>query len=82
MMIELTKGAQQRCVESIQRYCDEKLDDEIGNLGATLLLDFFVKEIGPTIYNQGVADAQAWMQDKVGDLDISCQQPEFGYWQQ
>jgi len=47
---------------------------------ATLLLDFFLKEIGPTIYNQAIFDAQAVMTENVNDLENSCCQPEFIYW--
>ena len=33
------------------------------------LLDFFMREPGPPVYNQGVRDASAFMQDKLADLD-------------
>ena len=33
------------------------------------LLDFFLDQIGPTIYNRAVGDAQALMQDKLIDID-------------
>ena len=80
MAIKLSKEAQQRLIASIKRYCAENMEQDVGDLKATLLLDFFVKEIGPTIYNQAVAEAQAHIQDKVADLDSSCYQVEFGYW--
>ena len=57
------------------------METEIGDLKAALILDYFLKEIGPTIYNQAIHDAQAVMMDKVNDLDSSCYQPEFMYWQ-
>jgi len=56
------------------------MDEVIGELKASLLLDFCLKEIGPCIYNQTIADAQAIMLDKVGDLDGTCHMPEFEYW--
>jgi len=70
----------QRMIASIKRYSAENMEEEIGELKAELLLDFFLKEIGPSIYNQAIADAQAYFQEKTGDLDGSCFQPEFGYW--
>jgi len=57
-----------------------ELEDEIGDLKGALLLDFFLKELGPFIYNQAIKDAQASMQDRVNDLDATCYQPEFTYW--
>ena len=68
-------------VESIKSYYEEQMEGEVGDLKAALLLDFCVKEIGPSIYNQAIADAQAVMLEKVNDLDASCYQQEFGYWE-
>ena len=80
MAIKLSKQAEQRLIASIKRYCAENMEQEVGDLKASLLLDFCLKEIGPTIYNQAIADAQAHVQDRVADLDNSCYQLEFGYW--
>jgi len=55
--IELDKERKQRVVRAIQIYFAEKLDQEIGQLAAELLLEFLVKQIGPAIYNQAVKDA-------------------------
>ncbi|HTF34708.1 MAG TPA: DUF2164 domain-containing protein [Myxococcota bacterium] len=76
MAIELDKERKQRMVRAIQTYFVEKLDQEIGQLAAELLLEFFVKQVGPTIYNQAVKDAQAFLQDKLMDLDGVLYQPE------
>lgn len=79
-MIEFDKERKADLVTSIQRYFDEKLEEPIGNLDAEFLLEFFVREIGPAAYNQGVRDAQAVMQERVGELDAVCFEPEEGYW--
>jgi uncharacterized protein (DUF2164 family) len=44
------------------------------------LLSFFIEEIGPTIYNRGVADAQTRMHQRVTDLDGELYADEFPYW--
>ncbi len=79
-MRKLPNESRQRLIASIRRYFDENMEDEIGELQASLLLEFCLKEIGPSVYNQAVRDAQAQMLDKVTDLDGSCYEPEFGYW--
>ena len=76
MPIELNKERKQRLVRAIQDYFAVKLDQEIGPLAADLLLEFFVKQLGPAIYNQAVKDAQAFVQDKLMDLDGVLFQPE------
>ena len=80
MGLEIPKEKKSRIIESIKHYFDENMEREIGDLKAGLLLDYFVQEIGPTIYNQAILDAQAVMTDKVNDLDSSCYQPEFVFW--
>ena len=59
MAIRLDKALHPQMHASIQRYCSEELDLEIGELQASFLLDFIVREIGPHIYNQAISDAQA-----------------------
>ena len=76
----LPREARKQAVASIRRYFAEKLDEEIGELKAGLLLDYFLEEVGPAVYNRAIADAQAYFQEKTSDLDGSCYQPEFGYW--
>ena len=80
MAIELSKEVQKTLIASIKRYCAENMDEEIGDLKASLLLDFCLREIGPTIYNRAVADAQAHLQGHLVELDSACWEPEFGYW--
>lgn len=80
MAITLLPETEKRLNVSIKRFFAEKLDDDIGDLKARLVLDYCLREIGPTIYNQAIADAQAWMQGKVADLDGSRFEPEFNFW--
>ena len=63
-------------IAAIRRYFDNELGEEIGDLKATLLFEFMLREIGPSIYNHAVADAQAWMLERVTDLDVNLYEPE------
>lgn len=76
MPIEIPREKQQRLIKSIRKYFDENMEEELGDLKAMLLLDFCVKEIGPVIYNHAIVDAQAFMSEKVADLDSTCYEPE------
>jgi uncharacterized protein (DUF2164 family) len=77
--IELPKPQRADAVASIQRYFEENLDP-IGDLPAGLLLNFFLEEIGPAVYNQAVADAQARLQQQLSDLSGELYADEFQYW--
>jgi len=49
-MIALSDAARKQPVASLRRYFTEELDQDIGDLKASLMLDFILKEIGPSIY--------------------------------
>jgi uncharacterized protein (DUF2164 family) len=80
MKIELSEQTRKDAVASIQRYFEENMAEPIGDLPAGKLLDFFVEDIGPAIYNRAVADAQSRMAVRVSDLSGELCADEFQYW--
>ena len=80
MAIRLPPDTTRQLHASIKRYFAEHMDEDIGDLKAGLLLDYVLEEIGPVIYNRAIADAQAYFQGRVADLEGVCYEPEFTYW--
>lgn len=80
MAIELERGVRDTAIASIQRYFDQNMEERIGNIAAGALLGFILEEIGPSIYNQAVADAQERLQARVSELDLEVHEEEFAYW--
>ncbi|MBL8186648.1 MAG: DUF2164 domain-containing protein [Acidobacteria bacterium] len=80
MTIELSKEAKQNALESLQKYFEVNMEEPLGNLAAGALLQFILEEIGPSIYNKGVADAQERMQQRISELDSEVYADEFQYW--
>ncbi|MFA6014986.1 MAG: DUF2164 domain-containing protein [Gallionellaceae bacterium] len=80
MSIELGKEARKAAVSSIERYFNENMEEKIGNMTADSLLQFFIEEIGPSIYNKAVADVQARLQSRIIELDVEVYEEEFRYW--
>jgi uncharacterized protein (DUF2164 family) len=78
--IELPKQTRGDAIKSIQRYYEENMPEPIGELPAGLLLNFFLEEIGPAIYNGAIRDAQARMLQRAADLDGELYVDEFQYW--
>ncbi len=56
-------------LRSISEFYDSQFDEKIGDLKTGLLLDFFLKELGPPVYNQAIRDAHAFMQAKLSDIE-------------
>ena len=80
MTIKLTPENENRLITSIQRFFSQHMDENIGDLKSRLLLDFCLRELGPSIYNQAISDAQSYMHEQATEMDISCHEPEFSYW--
>jgi uncharacterized protein (DUF2164 family) len=80
MTITLNDDARKQSIASIRRYFADELDQDVGDLKAGLMLDFFLKEIAPSVYNGAISDAQTFLRDRVADLEAVCSAPEFAYW--
>lgn len=81
MTIEISKEDRAQAVASVERYFRENMEEKIGNMAANDLLVFFLEEVGPSIYNKGVSDAQERLQVRVSELDFEVHENEFAYWQ-
>jgi uncharacterized protein (DUF2164 family) len=80
MPIELSKEEIQEIVPSIRRYFREELEQEISEMQAKFMLEFFLAEIAPLAYNKGVKDAEAHLRRTVEDLPSVCFEDALTYW--
>jgi len=78
--IELSKEKRSEAIASLKKYFEDEILEPIGDLRAGLLLDYFLEEIGPAIYNLAIADAQTRLAARVADLDGELYADEFQYW--
>jgi uncharacterized protein (DUF2164 family) len=74
--IELTKDRRDRLVREVREYLATNHDEDVGDLKANLLLDFFLERLGAPVYNQAIRHAQAFLQERLIDLEIELSQPE------
>ena len=85
MDIELSKEDRAQAIASLERYFKEQFaeqfEERLGNIQAGALLNFFLEEIGPCVYNRAVAEVQERLQLRVSEVDIECHADAFGYWQ-
>ena len=79
MAVVLPDETRTEVIAALKRYFSDEREEEIGDLQAAFLLDFILKEVGPSIYNQAIKDAQASLQRTVTDLDLTLHEPEFGH---
>jgi len=80
MPIALMKPEIEQVVPSLQKYFREELEIEISEMRAKFVLDYFLKEIAPFAYNQGVKDAESHFRAKVEELPAICFEEGLTYW--
>jgi uncharacterized protein (DUF2164 family) len=80
MTIKLEQQTEEYLLKSIRQFFTEELDQEIGDLKARAVLEFCVREVAPSVYNQAIADAQQTLELAVADLGSVRYEPEFDYW--
>ena len=69
MRIRLSDDRRQALLRAITHYFRENFDEPLSEFRAEALLDFFVTELGPPVYNQGVRDAAGYLQQKLSDIE-------------
>lgn len=79
MKIQLKDDRRERMLRSIRKYFAEHCDQELGELAAGRLLDFFVRELGAPVYNQAIQDARAFVQERLEELEGEFYEPEEPY---
>ena len=82
MPLKLQGEPRKKAVQSIMHYFSKELEQEIGELQAGFVLDYFLSELAPIAYNQGVADARRYLEEKMEDLSGTCFEHELTYWDQ
>ena len=69
MRMILSDERRELLVESVRRLFDEEFERDLSPFQAQRLVDFFLGQLGPPVYNQAVQDARAFMLMKLEDLD-------------
>lgn len=66
--IVFSKEEQRDLIPRIKAFVRDELDQEIGDLQASMLMDFFANTLGHAAYNRAVYDAQALIAAKADEM--------------
>jgi uncharacterized protein (DUF2164 family) len=69
MRIKLSAERRAALLRAVKEHFAAELDEPLSDFRANGLLEFFVRELGPPVYNQGVRDASSYMQQKLADIE-------------
>ncbi|WP_188454214.1 DUF2164 domain-containing protein [Virgibacillus oceani] len=65
---DLSKEQKDEMIGLIQGYFEKERDEQLGELAAGMLLEFFMNELAPMFYNIGVEDSHAFISAKLEDI--------------
>lgn len=74
--IDLSVERRQVLAARLVRFVDEEHDEVLSSFRAQALVDFFLRELGPPVYNQAIQDARGFLQERLDDLDAEFYEPE------
>jgi len=66
--IKLTQPIKEKIIYELQSFFANEREEDLGNIGAELMVDFILKEVGPMIYNQALIDVHELMEEKLEDI--------------
>ena len=69
MNINLSEDRKNELIRSLTAHFQTEFDEELSRFRAEQILDFFIKALGPSVYNQAIQDARAFITEKLEDLD-------------
>ena len=67
-MINISRKNKDKIIQDLQEWFQENLDQEIGNLDAEFLTDFFTENVGGLYYNQALKDVHTLIYEKTESL--------------
>jgi len=69
MRIRLSADRRAALLHELKDYFLTEFDEPLSDFRAEGLVDLFVRQLGPPVYNQGVRDAAGFIQQKLEDLE-------------
>lgn len=69
----ITPDERQKMLEAIMVFFEEERGEELGVIAAEEVLDFFLEQLGPTMYRAGVAAAEAQLEKSMAGLKMELE---------
>jgi len=71
MRIKLSEERKAEILRKLGELYASEFDEELSAFRAEQILGFFLKTLGPPVYNQAIQDARGFMMERLEDLDAT-----------
>lgn len=68
-VLKIPKEHKDHVIRNIQHFFHQERGEEIGTLAAEHLLDFMIKQVGPYVYNQAIADSRKLIVERMTAIE-------------
>jgi len=76
MRIRLTDERKENILSSLVEMFAKEFDEDLSAFRAEEILELFIRELGPSVYNQAIQDARKFMMERLEDLDAIFHEAE------
>lgn len=76
MRINLSDERKADIARALAGFFQDEFDENLSEFRALEVVDFMLHQIGPSQYNQAIADARGYLAQKLDDLDTEFHEPE------
>lgn len=76
MRIKLSDDRKTGITNALVGYFSSEFDEELSDYRAAGIVDFMLRQIGPSQYNQAITDVRKYMAAKIDELDTGFYEPE------
>ena len=71
MRVRLSDERKADILRKLAEMYSREFDQTLSPFRSEQILDFFVKNLGPSVYNQAIQDARGFMMERLEDLDAT-----------
>lgn len=61
---------------ALSGFFQSEFDEELSEFRALEVVDFMLRQVGPSQYNQAIGDARHFLMEKIEELDVALYEPE------
>lgn len=69
MKIKFSDYRKKKLADSVRTHFSKELEIVLSDFQIEQLVDFLIKDIGPTLYNQAINDVEVYIKEKLTDLE-------------
>lgn len=69
--VEITPEERKALVTGVVKFFDTAMEQELSEFRAEMILDYFIERLSPVVYNGAIADAGAFIAERLEDMEAT-----------